>query len=287
MVRAHARRASQQGGIPGRLIVTSGRWHDALGALESGAPWFDPWQEDGARVAASLRQGLTLRDALNRGGAAPVRFVPGDELPEGAAYELHVFDTRLCPVREGAHDFFNGLAWRKFPRAKSRLNALHAAHIREHGIAGERGPVRDAATLFDENGALLQAPEAIWEALQQRDWQRMFVDLRASWADAQLTVFGHALLEKLLSPRKALTAHVLAAPCPPGDADRWLENQLAAPRLAAKPFLPLPVMGIPGWDAGNADFSFYDDARVFRPAGRQESGPDGPRTTQPSAPPTA
>ena len=32
-----------------------------------------------------------------------------------------------------------------------------------------------------------------------------------------------------------------------------------------KLFTPLPLLGIPGWCAGNADVCFYDDAQVFRP----------------------
>jgi hypothetical protein len=47
--------------------------------------------------------------------------------------------------------------------------------------------------------------------------------------------------------------------------DGWLALQLTAERLAAKPFVPLPLLGIPGWAAENENFSFYDDRRVFRP----------------------
>ena len=57
--------------------------------------------------------------------------------------------------------------------------------------------MRDAITVFDENGALLDAPPALWEALLARDWPRLFVDLRPLWAQARLVIFGHALLEKL------------------------------------------------------------------------------------------
>jgi len=54
------------------------------------------------------------------------------------------------------------------------------------------------------------------------------------------------------------------------EVDAWLAGQLSAGRLAAKPFLPLPVLGVPGWWPQNGDFSFYDDAQVFRPAARPE-----------------
>jgi len=64
-------------------------------------------------------------------------------------------------------------------------------------VQSTRGPVRDALTLFDENAVLLQAPDALWDALQARDWPRLFVDARAQWAQARVVLFGHALLEKL------------------------------------------------------------------------------------------
>ena len=154
-----------------------------------------------------------------------------------------------------------------FPRAKTRLNQLQAAEIAKAGIQQVRGPVRDALTLFDENAALLSAPQALWDALQARDWQRLFIDLRPLWDEASLTLFGHALLEKLVSPRKPITAHVYLAQTAINsiaDLDAWLADDLSAIKLAAKPFAPLPVLGVPGWWAENENFSFYDDSDVFR-----------------------
>ncbi|TWO72519.1 DUF3025 domain-containing protein [Caenimonas sedimenti] len=212
---------------------------------------------------------MTLPDALNVQGGAPVRFVPQGALPTGKAYEQHVFESRCCPVRPGAHDFFNGLVWLHFPRTKLALNRLQAEAIAQGGVAGRRGPVRDAVTVFDENGALLQAPQPLWEALRAREWRRLFVELRPLWTGARLLVFGHALLEQLASPRKGLTAHVWCAQAPlesPEAADAWLAGRCSATTLAAKPFTPLPVLGIPGWHPENANFSFYDDSHVFRPS---------------------
>jgi len=261
--------------------VNPALWHGQLAAMDAGVPWFEPWQDVGNRVAAAMKNGAALHEALNRQADAPVRFVPAQDLPPGMAYEQFVFERSACPVHEGPHDFFNGLAWLQLPRAKRQLNRVQAAQIAAEGVRGGRGPVRDAATLFDENGAVLCAPEPLWQALAARDWYRLFVELRPLWDQARLVIAGHALLEKLLAPRKNLTAHVWAAPCPDDSLagiDGWLEGQLTPARLAAKPFLPLPVMGLPGWSPGNADFSFYDDPLVFRPAGRQE-----PKITTPSA----
>lgn len=218
------------------------------------APWFEPWRGAGEPVLACWSaQGL--HDALNAAGPAPVRFVPQSALPAGEPYESFIHRTRTCPTRDNAHDFFNGLAWLKFPPEKSVLNELQAREIERGGIGGARGPLRDAITVFDENGAFLDAPGLLWEALLARDWRRLFIDLRGLWGEARIVVFGHALLEKLLEPRKDLTAHVWCGP-----------REFTAARLAAKPFTPLPLAGIPGWCAGNGRFSFYDDPRVFRPA---------------------
>lgn len=136
-------------------------------------------------------------------------------------------------------------------------------------MTATRGPLRDALTLFDENAALLQAPEPLWRALLARDWRCLFIDLRPLWAQARLVLFGHALLEKLAAPYKSITAHVYAVPVPMGldsdaDWDGWLAAGLTAEGMRAKPFTPLPVLGAPGWHPGQ-DAAFYADAEVFRP----------------------
>jgi hypothetical protein len=239
-----------------------------LPALDWRQPWYAPWRAAGEPVATRLAAGEALHAALNGNAPAPVEFVPQDALPAGMAYEQFIFETRRCPVRPGLHDFFNALVWRQFPRSKAALNRLQAQEIARRGIQARRGPVRDAITVFDENGALLQAPEPIWHALQARAWRELFVDLRPLWSGARLLVFGHALLEQLAFPRKPLTAHVWrgdAAMDSIADVDGWLAGRCTAQALAGKPFTPLPVLGVPGWWSGNENFSFYDDSLVFRP----------------------
>ena len=111
-------------------------------------------------------------------------------------------------------------------------------------------------------------PQTLWDALIARDWRQLFIGLRPLWQDAQLILFGHALLEKLVYPRKQVTAHVyLTQPAIKSIAklDSWIADDLSAEKLAGKPFTPLPVLGVPGWWPENEDFSFYDDAAVFRP----------------------
>jgi hypothetical protein len=248
-------------------VADGGRLSRVTG-IDWSAPWFEPWREPGERVAKRIGAGRALHEALNDEPAAPIRFVPQSALPQDEPYERYVFEHRACPTREGLHDFFNGLCWLALPRTKQRLNALQAGQIAAAGLGEVRGPVRDAITLFDENGALLDAPPPLWDALLARDWQRLFVSLRPLWTQARLLVVGHALLEKLAQPRKALTAHVWHSQCALASltsADQGLVAELDAQRLRAKPFTPLPVLGIPGWCQGNEDVSFYDDPRVFRP----------------------
>nr|WP_315427232.1 DUF3025 domain-containing protein [uncultured Albidiferax sp.] len=209
-----------------------------------------------------------IATALNAAAPVTVKFVPQADLPPGEPYERYIHQTRCVPTRDNLHDFFNGLCWLHFPQTKTRLNQLQAAEIAAAGVQPLRGPVRDALTVFDENAAFLIAPTALWEALRARDWQRLFVTLRPLWSEAQLVLFGHALLEKLVYPRKAIVAHVYCAPAAiysVANLDAEVAAQLNAAGLAGKPFAPLPVLGVPGWWAENSEPSFYADAEVFRP----------------------
>ncbi len=236
-------------------------------------------------MADRVADGVPVHQALGTGSdtLAPVRFVPHSALPAGQAYEEFIARSGSVPTRNNLHDFFNGLIWQHYPLTKSRLNQLQSQALAEQGVGSVRGPLRDACTLFDESGAVLQAPDALWQALLARDWHGLFVTHRPLWQQATLTVFGHAVLEQLVRPRKGITAHVLALPCPiapQADApssetagapekiahiDRWMSAELQLDFMRTKPFTPLPLLGIPGWCIENADLSFYDDRAVFRP----------------------
>ena len=238
-----------------------------LETIDWGAPWLELWRPVGHCVTLQVERGHTVADALNIAQIAPVQFVPQSALPAGTAYEQFIFDTGHVPTRDGLHDFFNGLCWMLFPQTKKRLNQLQAAQIAESGIQPVRGPARDALTVFDENAAFFVGPDAVWDALVRKDWATLFGPLRPAWADVQLVLFGHALLEKLVFPRKPITAHVFRADVATNsiaDLDAWVANDLSADKLATKPFAHLPVLGVPGWWPGNAEPSFYTDASVFR-----------------------
>lgn len=223
-------------------------------AIDWSRPWLAPYRDIGAPLAAAMSAGAAVATTLDAASAS-TRFVPADALPPDEPYEAFVARTGSVPTRDNLHDFFNGLVWLVEPALKSRLNALHVAALAADGVQARRGPLRDAATLVDENGALFDGPPELLDALIARDWQRLFIELRPLWREARLRLIGHALLEKLEAPRKPICAHVLI-----GGVD-----MLDPERLAAKPFAPLPVLGVPDWWAANEELAFYADATVFRP----------------------
>jgi Protein of unknown function (DUF3025) len=245
-----------------------------LEAIDWAAPWLGHlrgWGAQAAQMAQQTEPATLLCAVLNDLSKAPVDFVPQSCLPAGVAYEQFIFDTKQCPTRDGLHDFFNGLCWIQFPQTKKRINQLQTEQIALLGSVTTRGPVRDALTVFDENAAFLVAPPALWQALLDKDWQRLFVTLRPLWQEAQLVLFGHALLEKLVSPRNAITAHVYVCGYPNNlkglsfeSLDAFIAADLTAEKLAIKPFAPIPVLGVPGWWAANEVENFYDDETVFR-----------------------
>ncbi len=235
--------------------------------IDWAAPWLADWRALGEPIAQRIAAGTPQPQALSEAGQAPVRFVPQNALPEGLAYEAFIGETGQVPTREGLHDFFNALCWMHFPLAKRQLNRLQSSAIARDGVQAVRGPVRDACTLFDENAVLIQAPDPVWQALAAHRWHEALVAQRALWAQVRVAVFGHATLEKLVRPYKAITAHLWRVPegVAAGALDAWLAQDLTPAKLATKPFSPLPVLGVPGWWAANADPGFYEDAQVFRP----------------------
>jgi hypothetical protein len=212
----------------------------------------------------------------------PIHFVPQADLPAGMAYEAFISATGKVPTRDNLHDFFNGLMWLAFPALKVALNALQAAEIERAAIIATsektalRGRVRDAATIFDENAALVLVRAAsLPEALRSHRWRELFLERRSAFGgDCEILLFGHALLEKLVAPYKAITAHAwvvdvddtLGALAPEEKLSRVAAAVAShiAGGLTTSSFTPLPVAGIPGWWEGQ-DEAFYADTGVFRP----------------------
>jgi Protein of unknown function (DUF3025) len=265
-----------------------------LEQIDWSRPWYDAVRPAFARLPVAGRGGV---DAFNAGAAElglvnargmPIRFVPQSALPEGMAYEEFIGATGCVPTRDNLHDFFNGLAWQSFPLIKRQLNALQAAQIAAAGVGKSRGPARDAATIFDENAALLvvrdvDAGRALVDELRAHRWHAALCERRALFgSDAQVWLFGHALMEKLVAPRKAITAHTRVVfadagyfALAPDQQRRWIDRHLAAvlanEELATAGFTPLPVLGVPGWWPVNEAPSFYDDPQVFRSGRRSQT----------------
>lgn len=213
--------------------------------------------------------GLRTLEALN--AAADVRTESGHRIEfvapsaDPRPYEIQVYETGRIPTRpDNRHDWFNALAWLAFPRTKARMNALHAAQIPLE--KGQRGPLRDLLTVFDEGGVLVACDdEELIRLVREFRWKELFWHQRDRVRKAMhLAVLGHAAMEKALEPWPGITCKALfLSPHESLDeqAARWL-GQLQ-PGARARDLPPLPVFGYPGW-AANDDATFYDDDRYFR-----------------------
>lgn len=251
---------------------------DLFGRIDWSRPWLRSLTIVGKAVAERILLGEPVHQALNSALPSVLKqggwqFLPQAALPSGMAYEAFIHSQHSIPTRCNLHDFFNGLIWLHWPQLKQQLNAMQAAEIARQGVKGQRGRLRDAITVLDENGGLLLAPQSLCDALRDKRWQDLFVHQRALWDQTCFWPIGHALLEKLVQPRKTMTAHVICVPDSwrAGDyaleqMDDWLSEQLqtASCNLESKPYLPIPILGIPGWCDENQNFSFYDDSLVFR-----------------------
>ncbi len=261
-------------------------WLDGLAAghelAQPPAPWLSAADQSLRCLADKLAgQGLSIPRGLR------LQRHPGQAKKETLPYELAVFSEKIIPCRLAAegfsaeqevHDFFNLLAWLNFPRSKATLNRLQAEAIQRHSLA--RGRLRDWLTVIDENAlVILNSQTGFAQQLAERRWHQLFVDQRPSWqTHRRVLPLGHALLQKLQRPFKAITAHTLILNCqsheldaPQAEIDRRLSlileqlPALASAPLARPPWLAMPVLGIPGWCKQNEDPQFYQDSKVFRP----------------------
>jgi hypothetical protein len=220
-----------------------------------------PWL-GGERSLGNLNR-LAEKTGLQTESGKPVRFVPPGA--KDAHYEVRVYRTGEVETRpDNLHDFFNALAWLAFPRAKARLNALHAAEIPREG--GRRGRLRDLLTIFDEGGAIVQCDHPdLLSLLQSMQWKELFWKRRERLRrEMRIVVFGHAVMEQALQPWPGITCKAIVVPAsaqPDAEVCAWLGA--LQPGASPRDLAPLPVFGFPGWLAQNE--AFYDDTRYFRP----------------------
>jgi hypothetical protein len=228
-------------------------------------------------VSASAPPGLDHYNAraavldLRSGGGAPLRFVAPDDAPE--SYEERVFARGEVVTRpDNWHDAYNAEVWLEFPQAKAALNRRHVEAFQTQRARGEqgRGRVRDRLTQFDECGVVVAGlASELWRALCAHGWRTVFVARRAEVvATTRFMIFGHASREALRKPYLGLCGKMLwleTDPGAPADVDAALARRLTSADLRER-WPPLPLLGIPGLCAANADPDYYDDTRQFRPA---------------------
>ncbi|OOR83879.1 DUF3025 domain-containing protein [Moraxella canis] len=270
------------------------------------APHLAPYREIHAAFAKSY-QGGHLSAWLNEyfssngivpylhGTNTPLQFTAQDDLPHGTAYEAYIHQTAKIPTRDNLHDWFGACVWSVFAKSKALLNAKHIAYDDDQNSGNGRSRVRDTITVFDENGAIVVVSQdtigaQIGSALAAFDWQNCLVKTRQYWdhlaskdTHAKVFVFGHALLEQLISPYKSLCAHTLILHVPQAffglsqlEQLKYIDemlceqlNDFLVAGVTPRQLHPLPILGVPYfWD--NADPDFYQDAFVFR-TGRKNS----------------
>ena len=239
--------------------------HAAFALIDWSRPWLAPLVTAGARAAARVLGGASVAAALNQEQedsslhpAVGFVFVSQAQLPEGTPYERFIYETRSIPTRDNLHDFFNGLIWLHYPQTKRLLNQWQARAIEQQSPGDPRGPLRDAITVFDENGALLIAPAPLREALKNREWRSLGERLRPLWQQSRLVPVGHALLEKLVQPRKSITAHVfLAGDGAPlsADVDDWMALHSTLRRSQPSPSIPCQFWVCPAGGAKTRTFA--------------------------------
>jgi len=264
-------------------------WVAARGRLAS--PIFAPLAAALAGLPADrwpTHEELTaLAQGIVTSRGQPVRFVAPREHTdrERRYYELHIADTGEVETRpESWHDLFNALVWITYPQSKARINAQHAAILGEGGDAEarNRGPERDALTLFDEGGVIVASRDpGLLRLVVDFEWKQLFWHRRAELGAAiRFFAFGHACFEQSLEPYIGMVAKTVFVPVDelffmlPIDAQVVQADALLAAHFATrakfhspKSMAPMPVLGVPGWHFASQDEAFYDDARHFRSKG--------------------
>jgi Protein of unknown function (DUF3025) len=223
-----------------------------------------------------LNEIAVKRRVVNTNGRA-IRFVaPVDATSSAMQYETSIAATGEIPTRENFHDLFNALQWLSFPKLKDAINAGHVRLLQERGEAEarERSVPRDVLTMFDESGIIVaSSDESLLQLIRDFSWRTVFVERREQVKrDVRFLLCGHGLLEKSLAPfigitAKAILLHVDANTLDDpaaldSKAAEWLstsENLTDARHLS-----PMPLLGIPGWDARSEDAAFYDNTQYFR-----------------------
>jgi len=248
-------------------------------------PLLAPLRETARQLACSdwpdrtLLQELLARVEVCTATGKPLQLVR-DAAAGSAPYEIRLYERGELVFRErNWHDLLNVLIWLALPAAKAALNARHYAAY-EQMPAGGRGAVRDALTLFDEDGVIvLAADPGLLQLIRDFQWKRLFWEQRADVVGNMCFLpFGHALCEKALIPFRGMTgrglllevdrAFLALAPTQQlASIDNLVARQLADTGVLqrTRDLAPVPVLGVPGWYSANECAEYYDDSGYFRP----------------------
>lgn len=229
-------------------------------------------------------QRLLAGKEITNAAGLPLRFVsqgPKSGKPEDK-YEARIYLKGEVQVRRhNWHDLFNALVWLTFPKCKAALNRRHFLALEQMTSEGKqnRGPTQDALTLFDEGGVIVACSDSRYaQLLMDFKWKELFwINRDAVAAGMKFFLFGHAIYEKALQPFTGVTGRAVIFPVAADFFAAALEQQLQlldeklADYLASPQHFnrtaelaPIPILGIPGWNAENESESYYDNEAYFR-----------------------
>ncbi len=219
-------------------------------------------------------------DALNAAARArhgehfTPRFVEQNQMlfSDGLHYETRIRDHGVVATRPANwHDLLNALIWIEYPELKHALNARQAEDVARFGTRGRtRGQC--ALTHFDEAGviAVLREPERL-AAWDRHDWFEFFRGETLWPRPPEVIVFGHALLEHALIEGQNVVGKTLVVVAAPEVTLAEVVTRFARAITRGEALCdpqelrPLPLWGLPGWQAMNANPDFYRTSPCFQP----------------------
>ncbi len=157
---------------------------DAFATIDQSRPWLTPllamhqaYQTDGKVPLANWLNAYFAKAAIplvSHTGRS-LRFTDQSDLPHGVAYERYIGETGNIPTRDNLHDWFGACIWATYSKSKAMLNHHHLKHLDDDNSSNGRNRVRDAITVFDENGIILAVSDdaigmTIAKSLCQFDW---------------------------------------------------------------------------------------------------------------------
>jgi hypothetical protein len=205
-------------------------------------------------------------------------------------YAPRIYLTGEIQTRtENWHDFFQFLTWFMFPKTKAVINAIHIpaaqSRIEKESDLGQRSPIENMLSLFDEGGAvILCSDNSLLDLIREFKWKELFWQRREELqSKLKIITFGHALYEKGLSPYVGMTANCILLNVDEALLNKsnnehldWIDLKLSElfsegnKYTKPKDLAPFPLLGLPGWDVNNESESYYDNVNYFRPGRSQK-----------------